>query len=74
MTKRTFENWDGSADEYIKEYFADRDAARAIKTKRMRIQKEFVRQDPNGDICWRHTHKGEAIMSINKTYTIEVYG
>ena len=73
ITKRTFENWDGSADAYIKEHFADRDAARAIKTKRMVIKREFVSQVPGGDTFWRHSHKGEAIMSIKKAYTIEVY-
>ena len=73
ITKRTFENWDGSAEEYIKEYFAARDAARAIKVKRLVIKTTWVNLDSSGDTHYTHSHQGETITSIHKAYTIELY-
>jgi len=73
ITKRTFENWDGTAEAYIREHFEDRDAAQAVKVQRMVIKKEFVGLDSDGNMFYRFHHKGEAAMMIRKAYTDEVY-
>lgn len=65
-------DWMDEAIDAIREYFRNRNEARAQQGKRVYLRKRFVDLLPNGDTVYTITYGGETVTITKTAYSCKV--